>query len=831
MLTAAVRDLHRTYPDKYLTDVRTSFPDLWLYNPYVTKLSDSDPEIKTIECDYPLINHADTLPYHCLHGFRHFLNNRLGLHIQPTAFCGDLHIGRREKSWHSQVWEMASREVPFWLIAAGGKFDVTIKWWDVARYQQVVDHFRGRIQFVQVGAERHHHPKLNGVIDLRGRTDVRQLVRLVYHAQGVLCGVTGLMHLAAAVEYKWNPASHRPCVVVAGGREPPHWEAYPFHQFVHTVGALECCRAGGCWRDRTVPLGDGDERDHPRRLCQDIRGNLPRCMDMISAEEVIRRVELYFDGGVCRYLRPAEAKAGVRGVEVTQGNPVDLAPLSVHTARLAADQYIAKLPPKPLQWSGRGIVICGGGHRYFPCAWVCVQMLRRFGCNLPIQLWHLGAHELDARMEQLMASLKVECVNAQELLGDQPMRRIGGWELKAYAIAHSPFREALFLDADNVPVMNPEYLFDCPQFNEMGAVFWPDYGRLSRSRPIWRLCGVRYQNEPEFETGQMLIDKERHWEPLALALWYNAHSDFFYQWIHGDKETFHMAWRKLGRPYAMPPRPIEPLAFTMCQHDFEGRRVFQHRNLDKWSLMRPNRSVRGFRFEKECLRYVDELRAVWDGRIGVDRAHKVDISMLAASPKLSAVILTNHCRQSLAVATCQRLALTDWAATPVPVALDGSGASRDAGREQLFLRVLRRFLHESSDYLLLFADDLEFNLFLGHNLHRWQPLLRRQVKLASLFNPGVREIAGVLPDRCVTAHSQSLFRTEAMLISRHTATLLLERWNQAEGPLPERITRLAAGVGTPLYYHCPSLVRCPEPPRRNGGGFVRAIDYDPNWRA
>ena len=33
MLTAAVRDLHRAHPGEFLTDVRTSCPDLWLNNP------------------------------------------------------------------------------------------------------------------------------------------------------------------------------------------------------------------------------------------------------------------------------------------------------------------------------------------------------------------------------------------------------------------------------------------------------------------------------------------------------------------------------------------------------------------------------------------------------------------------------------------------------------------------------------------------------------------------------------------------------------------------------------------------------------------------------
>lgn len=111
-----------------------------------------------------------------------------------------------------------------------------------------------------------------------------------------------MMHLAAAVETKKGMPKNRPCVVIAGGREPSQWEAYPHHQFLHTNGALRCCDNGGCWKARTVPLGDGDEKDKPENLCVDVVGNLPRCMDMITADDVIRRVEMYYNGGSLSYL-------------------------------------------------------------------------------------------------------------------------------------------------------------------------------------------------------------------------------------------------------------------------------------------------------------------------------------------------------------------------------------------------------------------------------------------------------------------------------------------------------------------------------------------------
>src|SRR6185503_5345813 len=153
-----------------------------------------------------------------------------------------------------------------------------------------------------VGDLGHHHPRLNGVIDLRGQTSLRELIRLVYHAQGVLCSITSLMHLAATVETKSGRGSRRPCVVIAGGREPAHWEAYPGHQFIHTNGALPCCVNGGCWKDRTIPLRDGDKRDRMQHRCINIAGDLPRCMEMITAEQVIDRIKYYHDGGQLDYL-------------------------------------------------------------------------------------------------------------------------------------------------------------------------------------------------------------------------------------------------------------------------------------------------------------------------------------------------------------------------------------------------------------------------------------------------------------------------------------------------------------------------------------------------
>lgn len=278
-----------------------------------------------------------------------------------------------------------------------------------------------------------------------------------------------------------------------------------------------------------------------------------------------------------------------------------------------AEEFIATIPPYPGQFAGRGIVICAGGPKYFTNAWICINMLRRWGCKLPIQIWHLGPGEMNSKMRSLVAPLGVECVDALALSEKHPARILNGYEVKPYSLIHCPFKEILLLDADNVPLVNPEFLFETPQYRKTGAIFWPDFNRLGSDRAIWKLCGVKFRDEPEFESGQIVINKETCWRALKLTMWYNEYSDFFYQHVHGDKETFHLAFHKVNKPYSMVDIPLKALECTMCQHDFEGNRIFQHRNLHKWDYNGENRHINGFQYEEICLGYLSELKTVWDG--------------------------------------------------------------------------------------------------------------------------------------------------------------------------------------------------------------------------
>ena len=287
--------------------------------------------------------------------------------------------------------------------------------------------------------------------------------------------------------------------------------------------------------------------------------------------------------------------------------------------RVMARRFAATLKnPRTEYPRERGIVIAGGGLKYFPSVWVGVNLVRHFGCELPIQLWYLGKGEVDPYMRRLLAPFGVACVDAREVEKEHPCRILCGWELKPYATLHAPFAEVLFLDADCGPCRDVTEVFTWPEYLEKGAVFWPDYACWQLKRDVWEIFDIpdvaaRWQSETAFESGQYLVNKNRCWRELRMALWYAEHSDFVFRVVYGDKECFHLGWRKLGSDYAMPSKPPGWNQHTIVQWDFRGEQMFNHRCQDKWKLGGGNKRNDSLANEALCFRFVDDLRKVWDG--------------------------------------------------------------------------------------------------------------------------------------------------------------------------------------------------------------------------
>jgi hypothetical protein len=162
----------------------------------------------------------------------------------------------------------------------------------------------------------------------------------------------------------------------------------------------------------------------------------------------------------------------------------------------------------------------------------------------------------------------------------------------------------------------------------------------------------------------------------------------------------------------------------MCQHDFDGKRIFQHRNTDKWNLLLRNKRVPGFAFEEECRQYVRHLQQIWDGRMSSVSRHRAVGTTRRRSPAIRAVMISCPERADLRRKTLKRLKRTDWGGASLHILIDSARMEdRRQRQSDVALRALRWGLETDADYLLFLEDDLDFNFYLRHNLEHWKPLM------------------------------------------------------------------------------------------------------------
>lgn len=309
VLSGALRDINQTYPGRFNFVIDVPEPSVYLHNPNV----EVGPKVATrsLVAKYPLIHKSNQQQVHFLWGFLEFLNRQLGTKAVLSDFRPALYLTEEEKRTPPVKFDK-----PYWVMVSGGKKDFTAKVWDPLWWQVVVDRLKDKVVIVQVGGGSHIHPRLSGVHDLVAKTSLRELMRLIYHSHGVFSIVTCLMHIAAAF--------NKPCVTVAGGREPWWWEAYNHenrlvnmrrgqptwtpapndtfvpHRYLHTQGQLDCCMNQGCWKSKVEGVGS---------VCvEPVRQNnvvIPRCLQMITPDLVVANWQWYYDQGILSLDKPS----------------------------------------------------------------------------------------------------------------------------------------------------------------------------------------------------------------------------------------------------------------------------------------------------------------------------------------------------------------------------------------------------------------------------------------------------------------------------------------------------------------------------------------------
>ncbi|GLE09323.1 hypothetical protein PINS_up020932 [Pythium insidiosum] len=248
--------------------------------------------------------------------------------------------------------------------------------------------------------------------------------------------------------------------------------------------------------------------------------------------------------------------------------------------------------------------------KLLPSAYATLHALRRVNCSLPVELWFKPQELVEVHpILQAMAT--------QAALAPVTLRRIDDlgaqhFTTKIYALQHSAFDHVLFLDADNVPVRDPTFLFALREYRSTGALFWPDFWHpqhtifnLHERSLAWEYLGLDFVDMFEQESGQLVIHRTRASNRAALALlaFYAFHEPPLldrFRIVHGDKDLFRFAWLKANASFHMIARPPGAAGtvvisedrergqrnetfcgLTMVQHDVDGNVLFLHRNARK----------------------------------------------------------------------------------------------------------------------------------------------------------------------------------------------------------------------------------------------------------
>lgn len=238
---------------------------------------------------------------------------------------------------------------------------------------------------------------------------------------------------------------------------------------------------------------------------------------------------------------------------------------------------------------GDGIVYLGGG-KYNQLVLLSIKTLRSNGSKLPVEVIipKRGDFDIDLCLK-ILPKLNGKCKIMSDYLPKSFIDEVKGYQYKNVALLISSFARILYLDADNLPIKNPDVFFTNKPFTNKHLVLWPDLWRRSTSPSYYDIASIdidlnsKVRNsyfhndrrgkgtnpktfsmhdckgtipEASSETGQLLIDKNIHFRTLILSMYYNYFGPNYYYPLfsqgaagEGDKETFIAAAHKLKLPY------------------------------------------------------------------------------------------------------------------------------------------------------------------------------------------------------------------------------------------------------------------------------------------
>ena len=260
------------------------------------------------------------------------------------------------------------------------------------------------------------------------------------------------------------------------------------------------------------------------------------------------------------------------------------------------------LAPSDKEWESykgsSGYIIVGGG-RFTWLSFLVIKQLRATGAKLPVEMFIATESDYEKEFcEKVLPKYNARCNVFDYKLADDLKKRfdIGGYQYKMLALLSSKFENVLYLDSDNFPTRNVDYLFESDLYKENNLLLWPDAWARTTNPKYYEIAGVpvkenklRYSKydekqaggkdklkplseytfkdswyhdfegtlpDPTSETGMFMVNKSSHLKTLLLCLYYNVFGPQYYYPLltqgsagEGDKETFIAAAHVMKEPW------------------------------------------------------------------------------------------------------------------------------------------------------------------------------------------------------------------------------------------------------------------------------------------
>ncbi|KAF4548215.1 Mannosyltransferase-like protein 1 [Elsinoe fawcettii] len=259
-------------------------------------------------------------------------------------------------------------------------------------------------------------------------------------------------------------------------------------------------------------------------------------------------------------------------------------------------QELDRLADVSTIFKGYGVALVAGGEFFGP-AITTIQMLRRSGSQLPVEVFVADQSEYEKDIcEQFLPKLNAKCLIITDFLetpGSQQLE-IRRYQLKGLALLFTSFQHVLFLDSDSIPLMDPyQQLMKTDPYLSRGMIIWPDFWMSTESPSFWTIAGKK-EFPPDLpvtasETGQIMVNKGTHLKAVLLATYYNLWGPGWYYPLlsqgamgQGDKETFMAAAVATDLPYYRVREKVKAVMNDDGERS-RGRAMLQHHAGDDFS--------------------------------------------------------------------------------------------------------------------------------------------------------------------------------------------------------------------------------------------------------